>query len=90
MVAGAGLSVSAADLLGFSPPSPAEDGPEIENISGKRQLRRGKCLVDVKGQRSDWAGWLETVAGSSKSANQWLQANSISKREKSPTSHFIR
>lgn len=55
--AGAGLSVFAADLLGLSPPSPAEDDPKIEKYLAKWQLCGGKCLLYVRGQRSDWVDW---------------------------------
>lgn len=89
VVVSAGLSVCAADLLGFSAVSRAEDGPEIEKYPASGSCG-GKCLVGVKGQRSDWADWLETLAGSSKSASRRLQANGISKGETPPTSLFMR
>lgn len=54
---GAGLSVSAADLLGPSPPSPTEDGPKIEKYPAKLQLCGEKGLLYVRGQRSDWMDW---------------------------------
>lgn len=55
---GAGLSVAAADLLGLSPPSSAEDGPKIEKkYPAKLQLCGGKCLLYVRGQGSGWVDW---------------------------------
>lgn len=58
VVAGAGLSVSAADLLGFSPPSPAEDGPEIEKYpaSGSCAEENASLMSRVRGQ-TERAGW---------------------------------
>lgn len=64
---GAGLRASAADPLRLSPPPPAEDASQIEKYPASSSgCAGGKCLVDVRGQRSDWA-----VEGSGKSGDRW-------------------
>lgn len=63
------LRQAAADAVGYSPChihhwAPQRRVQEREKI-GIEQLfvRRGKCLVDVGGQRSEWADRLESYKG---------------------------
>ena len=59
----AGLSFSeTADLLGFSCTTISRvyrERSENEKISSERQLCERKCLVDVRGEWSDWFEMIE-------------------------------
>lgn len=59
--AGAGLSVSAADLLGSSPSSPAEEGPENRKTSGSCTVENASSMSRVRGQTAP-AGWKPSKA----------------------------
>lgn len=59
MAIGASASPTPPDLLGFS--------PHLNRLVALQGIRQnihcvgGKCFVDVRGQRSDWADWLEAI-----------------------------
>lgn len=74
----AGLSISQtahlARFLHTSISRVVREWSQNEKISSEQHLCAAKCLVDVRGQRSEWAGWPEK--GNSNSNSHWLQPRS--------------